>query len=136
MRMSRYTLAAHSASRVTGVGGSLASGDSIIPGFIFPTKCHDCRWCEEKDVPPGDRIPCSSIVDPETHKKIPGAVTANGKGGMDNSMATWLLLEIVLPTFERSPSVGQQFTMPAEPAWRHDTSHPFCRSETADETLH
>ena len=136
VRMSRYTLAAHTASRVTGLGGSLASGESIIPGFVFPGQQHDYRWCEEKGVPPEDHVPCSSIVDPKTHKKIPAVVTANGKGGMDNSMTPWLLLEVVLPTFEHSPSVGQEFTMPEEPAWRYDTSHPFCRSDTADETLY
>ena len=135
MRSSRHTLASHNQSHVTGLGGSLASGDSIIPGFIFPGTGYDRRWTWEATVPAEQHVPCSSIIDPETHRKMPGKVVANGKGGMDNGMAKWLLLEIILPTFEHSKSVGTTFKMPVEPAWRFDKNNPFCRSDTADETL-
>ena len=137
MTMNRYTLATHTASRVTGVGGSRADCESIIPAFIFPGRGYELRWCSEgPDKPAGKRLPCSSLVDPDTHERMMAKVTANGKGGMDNSMTEWLLFDVILPTFEQSKSVGTKFKMPDEPSWRHDTSHPFSRSETADETLH
>ena len=132
----RYTLATHTASRVTGVGGSLADHNSIIPAFIFPGKGIELKWCSEGDAKPaGKHLPCSSLIDPETHERLMARVTANGKGGMDNSMTKWLLFDVLLPTFEQSKSVGTTFKMPEEPEWRHDTSHPFSRSDTADETL-
>ena len=61
---------------------------------------------------------------------------ANGKGGMSDKMAMWLLFNAFIPTFEDTPSLNEEFTVLEEPAWRHDKDNPFRRSNSADDVLH
>ena len=60
---------------------------------------------------------------------------ANGKGGMSDKMATWLLFDAFIPTFEDTPSLNEEFTVLEEPAWRCDKDNPFRRSNFADDVL-
>ena len=133
--MNRYTVAAHSSTHVTGVGGSLANGDAMRPGFINAGKTYDERWTCNDRFTFETCVPCSNIVDEATGNKLTPSIIGNGKGGMDNSLSLWVLLELLLPTFERSPSINQDFKVKAEPAWRYEEG-PFKRSATADQTLH
>eukprot|EP00037_Helgoeca_nana_P002250 m.32736 g.32736 ORF g.32736 m.32736 type:complete len:902 (+) comp12457_c0_seq1:107-2812(+) len=126
--------------RASGVGGSKLSGESLIPGFVTPGNSYDPRWVFREDPLDGDDteffMPNSRIFDKGTNRPIPGQVIASGKGGMSTDMGVWAFKMLFLPSLATSPSVGTEFVMPEEPAWRFKTDHPFTRSDSADETLY
>ena len=132
----RVTKSTHASLRMTGVGGSTADGKSIRSAFIFPGATVNREFYEDID----HRNKVTKDLRPETGlfkdgKPVRSMVAAHGKGGMSDKMANWLLFDVFIPTFEDASGVGELFAVKEEPAWRLDEDNPFCRSDSADQTL-
>ena len=130
----RKALTTHTSLHVTGIGGSTADGNAIRSGFIMPGKSHNEEThldVNHRGNVVADHRPTAPHLFAKDGKPLPAAVTANGKGGMDDDMDMWLLFNVILPTFENKPSVEVR----QEPSWRNEPDNPFRRSDSADETL-
>ena len=72
-------LAAKSSCKCTGVGGSLANGESLPGYFIFPV-APELHWIEDDCF----KVPSSTKKDPRTGKGFPAKFHHNKSGGADH----------------------------------------------------